>query len=218
MWLSFSLLAFSPTKIVNNKVVSRSSNNLPLSDDLFQMIIGLTLGDAHIYRNKTENASLHIEQSIKKEDYLNHLYDLLKGYCKSQPVIRTRTDKKTGDTHQSIRFTTRQLVCFTQIHDLFYINGVKIIPLNIKSHITPISLAFWAMDDGSKAGSGFHFNSFILKEVKLLSDILLNKYNLINTIQSHKNGYRLYISSKSMELFKTLVKPYFHSSMMYKLD
>lgn len=218
--LLFSLLVFSPTKVLNINVASRLLNNLPVSDDLFKIIVGLVLGDVHIYRNKTENASLHIEQSLKKEEYLNHLYDLLKNFCESQPVIRTKTIKRSGTTHQSIRFTTRQLVCFTELHNLFYFNGTKIVPLNIESYIAPVSLAYWAMDDGSKAGEGFHFNThgFTLEGVNMLSSILLNKFNLINTIHSQERGYRLYITSKSMDLFRFLVKPHFHDSMLYKLD
>jgi len=107
LWVSFSLLAFSPTRVLNNSPVSRPSRNLPISEDLFKIIIGLILGDAHIYRSKTENASLHIEQSLEKEEYLRHLYDLLKDYCKSSPVTRTRTSKGSGVTTHSIRFTTR---------------------------------------------------------------------------------------------------------------
>jgi hypothetical protein len=205
---------------MSNIIQKKSSKNLPIPDDLYPVIIGIALGDAHIYRNKTENASLHIEQAYKKEEYLNHLYDLLKDFCKSQPVIRARTDKRSGEVHQSIRFTTRQLPCFTQLHDLFYNNGTKIVPLNIEDLITSVCLAYWAMDDGGKAGSGFHYNthSFSLSEVQMLSSALLNKFGLINTIQSSKNGHRIYITSKSMNNFRTLVKPHFQASMLYKLD
>ena len=228
MWFSLSLLSFSsfaPTKILSNKLlpiklIKKSADYPPLSDNLLQIIVGLTMGDAHIYRNKTENASIHIEQSLHKEDYTNHLYDLLKDYCKSKPVIRSRTIKKTGNTHQSIRFTTRQLVCFTELHNMFYDKGIKIVPSNIEQLLTPVGLAYWAMDDGNKTGSGFHLNthSFTFQEVEFLSNILRSKFNLINSIQSHKNGYRLYIYSKSMESFRDLVKPYFHITMMYKLQ
>lgn len=41
---------------------------------------------------------------------------------------------------QAIIFTIRQLPCFTELHTLFYLNGDKIIPLDIKDHITSISL------------------------------------------------------------------------------
>jgi hypothetical protein len=74
--------------------------------------------------------------------------------------------------------------------------------------------------DGSKAYPGFHFYTygFTIDEVNLLSSVLLNKFNLINTVQIKKRGPILYIFSKSMDLFRTLVKPYFHESMLYKLN
>jgi len=81
--LSFNLFAFSHTKVLYNKVLEKSSSSLPLPDYLYQVIIGITLGDAHIFRHKTENASFHIEQSNDKKEYLDHLYDLFKDYCKS---------------------------------------------------------------------------------------------------------------------------------------
>jgi len=61
--------SFAPTKILSNKLlpirlIKKSSDYLPLYYNLLQIIVGLTMGDAHIYRNKTENASIHIEQSI----------------------------------------------------------------------------------------------------------------------------------------------------------
>ena len=120
----------------------------------------------------------------------------------------------------SVRFTTRQLSCFTQLHELFYdINKTKIIPVNISDFITPVSLAYWAMDDGSKQAKGFHLNTqnYTLEGVKILSEVLLTKFNLDNSIQSHKNGYRIYIKVNSKDNFVNLVRPYFHSSMLYKL-
>lgn len=76
------------------------------------------------------------------------------------------------------------------------------------------------MDDGHKADYGFILNtySFTIDEVNMLSTVLLNNFNLKITIQIKKNGPVLYISSKSMDLFRTLVRPYFHNSMLYKLN
>jgi hypothetical protein len=50
---------------------------------------------------------------------------------------------------------TRCLACLISIYDLFIVNGVKTIPANISYYLTPLALAVWSMDDGSKAGSGF---------------------------------------------------------------
>jgi LAGLIDADG DNA endonuclease family len=146
-------LAFLPTIFIKLEKTGKLPIGLPLPLKLFEIAVGLVLGDLYIYRNKTENTSLHIEQSVKHEEYL---YDIFKDYCKSQPKIRSKYNKITGNTNYAIRFTTRQLFCFTQLYNIFYYNGKKIVSLNIVDIITPVSLAYWAMDDGSKQQSGLN--------------------------------------------------------------
>jgi hypothetical protein len=56
-------------------------------------------------------------------------------------------------------------------------------PNLLKKLITPVSLAYWFMDDGSqksKQSKGLIFNThgFTLKEVELLCDILKEKFDL----------------------------------------
>jgi hypothetical protein len=81
------------------------------------------------------------------------------------------------------------------------------------------------MDDGFKNGNGVGLctESFTLEEVELLKKVLENKFKLLVTLRIRKTstgkiGYRLFISSKSREILLNLVKPYFISSMYYKLD
>ena len=64
---------------------------------------------------------------------------------------------------------------FTEFRDLFYPNGVQIVPPIIGELLTARGLAYWAMDDGTKSGgSGFHLctHSFTLKQVELLCLVL----------------------------------------------
>lgn len=100
-------------------------------------------------------------------------------------------------------------------------NGVKIIPDNIGEILTPVSLAHWAMGDGYKSKSGFTFstNSYTLSEVQLLVKVLKDKFDLNCTIHktSGKDQHLIYIATGSMSKFRSLVTPYFHESMMYKI-
>ena len=50
---------------------------------------------------------------------------------------RTRLDKQTI----GLQFFTRALACFTELHSLFYVNNVKVIPGNIYNMLTPVALA-----------------------------------------------------------------------------
>ena len=78
------------------------------------------------------------------------------------------------------------------------------------------------MDDGGKAASGLKIatNSFSLDEVENLANILRKKYNLKTSVikTGALNQYNLYISKTSMKDLVEIIKPYFHSSMYYKLN
>jgi len=79
------------------------------------------------------------------------------------------------------------------------------------------------MDDGTSfKNKGFKFstNSFTLKEIQYLVLILKQKYNLDSTI--HKSGlnnqYNIYIPKSSLNSLIEIVKPYFHPTMLYKIN
>ena len=78
------------------------------------------------------------------------------------------------------------------------------------------------MDDGGKASSGLKIatNSFSLDEVENLANILRKKDNLKTSVikTGALNQYNLYISKTSMKDLVEIIKPYFHSSMYYKLN
>jgi len=70
---------------------------------------------------------------------------------------RPHTARIGSKEYQQIRFQTRSLAVFNQFHDLFYLNGVKVIPAIIVELLTPRALAFWAMDDGTRHSTGYGF-------------------------------------------------------------
>ena len=144
-------------KGIKYKVSKIQKDLYNISSELNQVLIGLNLGDLYISK-RAINAYLKFDQSIKNEAYLNHLYDLFKDYCSSAPKYTSRKpDLRTGKIYTTKYFLTYSLPCFNYYHDLFYVDKVKKIPENIGELLTPIGLAYWAMDDGTKSGSGFHF-------------------------------------------------------------
>ena len=54
----------------------------------------------------------------------------------------------------------------------------------------------------------------------MLRDILKRKYGLETTIHKsgYNNQYNIYVPKSSFVLLKTIVKPYFHPSMIYKIN
>ena len=117
------------------------------------------LGDLYIKRYRTENSSIRFEQLIIHKEYLKHLYDKLKYLCTENAQVKFVNRKINNVDTQSVFFVTRQLISITELHNIFYKDGKKIVPEIIETLITEVSLAYWAQDDGEKHKSGFIFNA-----------------------------------------------------------
>lgn len=111
--------------------------------------------------------------------------------------------------------------CFNYYHELFYMNKVKIIPSNIGTMLTPLGLAYWAMDDGGYDGvGGFRFftNSYNKSEVELLISVLKINFKTTSRSGEIKPGqYIIKLGRSEYIKLKDLILPNFHESMIYKL-
>lgn len=196
-----------------------------LSDQTRQVLVGILLGDAHIQirSNSSINARLKYTQSIVHKEYFDHIYELFKHYTTESflPYYLSQPHTITQKNSNSWTFVTMSLPCFKLYRDLFYnSDGVKIVPENIGDLLTPIGLAYWVMDDGSKLKKGLHLNTygFNSQDIDLLLNVLRNKFNLKCSTHIKNGRYRIYIGYESMDLLRSLVSPHMHSSMMYKIE
>ena len=75
------------------------------------------------------------------------------------------------------------------------------------------------MDDGTFKSPGIRIaiNNFTLKEGETLIQVLGYKYGIESSLHKNNDRYQLYIKKESMKILRNLVKPYFHSTMNYKL-
>ena len=86
--------------------------------------------------------------------------------------------------------------------------------------MTPLALAHWLMQDGSRGTSkGLYIctDGFMLEDIKRLSQFLSKKYLIKCSIHKAGKYYRIYILCKSVETVKNLILPFMHKSMTYKL-
>src|SRR5690606_35467523 len=140
-----------------NRLTNVQRNNFSISPHLNEILIGLSLGDLHVNKDYT-NARLQFKQGLINKEYIYHLFDLFSSYSNMKgPKHLEFFDKRTNKVYNSIYFRTYSLPCFNYYYHLFYVDKIKRIPLNIGELLTPVGLAYWAMDDGSKSGSGFSF-------------------------------------------------------------
>ena len=208
--------------ISNIRAVNRIG---PHNEEVLSVIIGSLLGDGYAQNRTGEGVRICYRQSIRHKEYLFWLYTFFynRGYTSNlQPRQYTRTIRsKEGKEYYGYEFNTFTFRSFNWIHRMFYNNGRKEIPGNIYEYLTPLALAVWIMDDGGFTNYGIRLatNSFKLKEVELLQDVIKSKYNLETTIQNIyiKDQYSIYIQKKSVNNIRNIVGPYIHFSMLHKL-
>ncbi len=200
----------------------------PHNIDIISIVIGSLLGDGHLEKRKQGvGTRIKFEQSSNNVEYLMwfHSYLSYRGYCNTnKPKLKKRI-RKNGTVYYHYSINSFTFSSLNWMHDMFYkkIEGkyIKIIPDNIEQYLTPISLALWFMDDGSKLGKGAKIatNCFTKIELLKLCQILKTKFNLTVTVHSGgiNKGYILYISTSSMVNFSKIIKPNMLPSLYYKL-
>jgi LAGLIDADG DNA endonuclease family/NADH-Ubiquinone oxidoreductase (complex I), chain 5 N-terminus len=203
----------------------------PHNIDIISIIVGSTLGDTHLEKRKQgKGTRIIFEQCNRNVEYLMwfHKYLSSRGYCNEKIPILKKRIRKNGVILLFFKIQSYTFSSFNWLHDMFYYfdteqnKYIKRIPLNLEEYLTPLALAVWFMDDGSKCGSSVRIatNCFTEKEVLFLCEILKKKYNI--TSSKSKTGrdkeYIIYIYKSSLLNFSNIIKPYMLPSMYYKLN
>lgn len=192
-----------------------STNKFKLTKFQRQVIVGTLLGNAYAetqdlgvsYRLKFSQSNIH-------KDYLFHLYDVFKECCGALPH---------QELNENWAFSTYSSVSLRFYGMYFYDKKrKKCIPKNIGKFLTPVVLAYWYMDDGSLKSRQFkgvilNTHCFSYKEIVLLVETLRKKYQLEAKPQKQEDGFQICISEYSYDTFMSLVSPYIHRAMLYKL-
>ena len=209
----------------------------PHNKDVLSILICGLLGDWWADKIKGQISTsirFNIEQAISNAAYIHHVTLLFNelGYCsnvtpilvkKSEAITDKRVDKTA--TRFNYRLSLFTFTSFVWIYDSFYYNSngvtVKRIPSWIGQYMTPIGLAHWIMQDGSrqiKQGISLATNSFTYEECDMLCQILSKKFNLKCTVvkTGTSNQWRISIWKQSMPSLVTIVKPYIIKEMKYK--
>ena len=188
-----------------------------------EVLVGILLGDASLQTETSQTYRLRISQSEQHKDYLFHLYDIFKNLTPSPPVRYEFLDSRNpGKKYFRWSFATTQQACFRFFAHQFYDGNKKKVPKLIHKWLTPRSIAYWYMDDGAQKWKGkslgvrFCTDTFTHQEVILLKNVLHDKFGLKTSVEKKQQVWRIYISSSSYDLLKSLIFSYFTESMLYK--
>jgi len=210
---------------INNFRLNKHSRDITVfNNKIISQLVGHLLGDGSLLYTRTSVTPYFVfTQTIKRFEYIWHVYLTLSPYCGRMPLYNHGIRK--GIPYPFIQVITRSYPALIPLYKLFYQVSVnsnsytKVITTDLLQYLNPVSLAYWAMDDGSFSPSGiyFHTEAFTFKECYLLAAMLHYRFGLFTTIQKHEGKPMIKIAAKSMTLFRSIVTPHFHHSMLYKL-
>ena len=230
-FIFIGLLLISPINVSSNIINTvtyrlRSLYRIgPHNKEVLSVIFGSLLGDSHAEKRlKGVGTRFSFNQESSHIEYIYFLHEFfsLRGYCNSKKPIQTTRLGFGGKVRKVARFATFTYISFNWIHDLWYKNNVKVVPSCIGEYLTPLALAIWLMDDGSKVGKGFKFstNCFTYDECLLLIKVLKDNFKIKSTIQQAgaENQYIIYVWKESMDNLIKIVYPHVIPEMRYKIN
>lgn len=184
-----------------------------LTQEQKSLIIGTILGDGYLrIIPRRKNAFLEVNHSINQKDYVDWKYSVLRSIVKSGPKLRNGNGNRIA-----CRFYTRCLSEITELFSYFYKDGKKIIPADLK--ISPLSLAVWFMDDGSRSGGSVYLNTqqFSENDQVKLQTLLLNQFGISSNLNKDKEYKRIRILTGDAKKFCDMIRQFIPQSMQYKL-
>lgn len=216
----------------------RLQNEVPLSQEAKDVIIGSLLGDGHI----TKWGYFSEKHSEKQVEYLEWKGEILKDIMTNKSYsIYSSIDKRSRTQIESFTLRTITHSFIYEIRENFYQKRgekwVKTIPKNIKDLLNEKILAIWFMDDGntdwgyrngtkeypnSKPQCKICSESFSLEENIFIGEILKEKYGLITNIRFknpslNEQPYLRFDCDSSLKLIE-IIKKFITRDLLYKVD
>lgn len=188
------------------------------------ILLGMLLGDGSLStKNGLLASGIDFSHSDKQSEYFYETVRLLgEGNCSIRNIV-------SG-------YGSNMLSCHVYSNDEFNNlaedmcwNGTKkYVSSKWANSLSPISLAFWYMDDGTITNSeserfrptmSIATNGFSYEECNNLIAALKNKYGIESSIRQKESykGNTLYFDTVNTDKFCALVAPYIVESMKYKL-
>lgn len=197
-------------ELVFLKTLAKGNTVGSLSKVQQSLVLGCMLGDGYM-RCKT-NAHLQVTHSHHQREYVDWKYSLLNEYVLTPPKYYQGNGNRVG-----YRFFTRSLPVFTSFYHRFYLRKKKIIPEDLT--LTPLALAVWFMDDGSKSRKSYYLNTqqFSSTEQSHMVDVLLRDFGLYARCDRDKQYTRLRFPVDSSKRLAQIIESLVIPSMQYKL-
>jgi len=190
-----------------------------------EMINGLLLSDGYLTNSKKGHSAMCLEQSKDHEGFCYVFEEEMNGLgfdcgILNRSRFRSKHDKKLL---HSVRITTEFNYCFSLFRERWYLNGRKIVPIDIK--LTDKTIAYWFMGDGSSYKDKRNDRGLVrinLATCSFTNDenlLLIKKLKELGICKTRKisdNSIAIYYTNEVIK-FMDMVKPYILPCFRYKL-
>ena len=207
-------------ELSENDILRHYNKNYPL--EMREVILGCLLGDSSFNSNGTVYKTVQFNHAETQLDYF-----LFKKHLFGKMFIEEPCTVSGYGSRMHRGKLVSNLMC-KELADLCCVDGKKRVTQEWANRLTPASLAFWYMDDGTiqhrdtdalRCRISFATNGFSYDEVEILRHALIQKFNIqskVFTGESYK-GCVLKLDAENTEKFASLIAPYVCESMKYKL-
>ncbi len=181
---------------------------LPINNEIRSIIIGTVLGDGHISKEGT----LSCTHSLKQLNYCKWKSDKLSAKFK---INNPRFDIRTEKTYYSCTFAKKADAYTRSLRKELYQPDKQLTSESLE-YYNALSLAIHYMDDGYKTSNSYKLatNSFTIDSLGIFNAHCKKELGIRFAVHSEN---KLYLPIKYKSIFESLVKPYMHPELAYKL-
>lgn len=213
-------------KLIEGEIIFHRTEGI--CEELKQILLGCMLGDSCLNSNSESGnyRTVHFGHSIKQIGYFNYKKKLFGNFFNE--TEKTKISGKGSEMKIASLRANLDLFNFLNEYFPFEDQNKSIVSDNVINALTPISLAFWYMDDGSiqnreddKLAERIIFNtqSYDFNTHLKFQKMFLDKFKIEVTIGEKEiyKGHVLILDSDNTKKLCTLIYPYVCDSMKYKL-
>ena len=208
----------------DNTVGSRKIKFVKLTKNQKAILIGTMLGDAFLQKTGKCNARLRFEHGEKQRDYLLWKIDKFPRLFQGEPKYLERKHPISGKTYRYWRHQSYATPELGKWHTIFYADGKKHIPENLKDLLkNQLSLAVWYMDDGyyyhRDRVSYFYLGRISRLEAIIAQNAIESNFGIHPKLLDKKQkGFALYFSPKETVEFHKQIKKFILPLFYYKIS
>jgi len=139
-WLKRNNFEIDSKRKKTNKIIT-------LSVEQEEILYGGLLGDCCLSNNGKRNTNTQISYISSKKDHVEFFKSFFEQFSGNDIIETSYLDKRTNKFYTSYRFRSSLNVGLNEYREKWYVDGVKIIPIDLK--LTPKICLMWYLGDGS---------------------------------------------------------------------